>query len=81
MPLRVSLIYLIMRGNKSMRYITVTFEDGNTIDTAINGTNESINEYYIGNYFDFGDTEEHPQSKMIKAVSVKFHDEQEESQS
>lgn len=58
-----------------MRSITVNFEDGNKIHTSINGTNESIEAHYIGNSFDFGDTEEHPQSKMVKAVSVDFHDE------
>jgi hypothetical protein len=56
-----------------MRDITVTFEDGNTITTWINGSEETIREYYIGNRFQFGDTEEHPTDKMIKAVSVEFH--------
>ena len=56
-----------------MRDITVTFEDGNTISTSINGSKETIREYYIGNRFQFGDTEEHTADKMIKAVSVEFH--------
>jgi len=56
-----------------MRDITVIFEDGNTIATSINGSEETIREYYIGNRFQFGDTEEHPTDKMIKAVSVEFH--------
>ena len=58
-----------------MRSITVNMEDGNKIHTSINGTNEDINKHYIGQSFDFGDTEEHPASKMVKAVSVEFHDE------
>ena len=56
-----------------MRDVTVTFEDGNTIDASINGSEETIREYYIGNRFQFGDTEEHPADKMVKAVSVEFH--------
>ena len=56
-----------------MRDVTVTFEDGNTIDASINGSEETIREYYIGNRFQFGDTEEHPADKMVKAVSVDFH--------
>ncbi len=56
-----------------MRDITVTFEDGNTISTSINGSEETIREYYIGNRFQFGDTEEHPTDKMVKAVAVEFH--------
>ena len=56
-----------------MRDITVTFENGDTISTSINGSEETIREYYIGNRFQFGDTEENPADKMIKAVSVDFH--------
>ena len=56
-----------------MRDITVTYEDGNTISTSINGSKETIREYYIGTYFQHGDTEEHPTDKMVKAVAVEFH--------
>ena len=56
-----------------MRDITVTYEDGTTIPTSINGSKETIREYYIGTYFPHGDTEEHPTDKMVKAVSVEFH--------
>ena len=56
-----------------MRDITVTYEDGTTIPTSINGSKETIREYYIGTYFQHGDTEEHPTDKMVKAVSVEFH--------
>ena len=61
------------RKGEKMRDVTVTFEDGNTIDASINGSEETIREYYIGNRFQFGDTEEHPADKMVKAVSVDFH--------
>tara|TARA_Y100001973_G_scaffold94423_1_gene146457 strand:+ start:615 stop:869 length:255 start_codon:yes stop_codon:yes gene_type:complete len=61
------------RKGEKMRDITVTFEDGNTISTSINGSEETIREYYIGNRFQFGDTEEHPTDKMVKAVAVEFH--------
>ena len=56
-----------------MKSIRVTFEDGNTIDTEINGTNQEIEAYYLGNYFNFGDTEAHPKDKMLKGVSIKFY--------
>lgn len=57
---------------KAMRTIRVTFEDGNTITTNINGTDEEIRRYYIGQSFNFGDTQEHPKDKMVKAISVEF---------
>jgi hypothetical protein len=53
-----------------MRYITVTFEDGNTVDTAINGTNADIEKHYIGQTFNFGIEGD----ILVKAVSVEFHD-------
>ena len=56
-----------------MRDITVIYEDGNTTSTSITGSKETIREYYIGNRFQFGDTEEHPTDKMVKAVAVEFH--------
>jgi len=56
-----------------MRSITVNFEDGNQIHTSINGTRKSINEHYLGQWFDFGDTEEHPKSKLLAATEVIFH--------
>lgn len=56
-----------------MRHITVHFEDGNTVSTNINGTDQEIEKYYVGKSFDFGDTEECPRSKLVKAVRVEFH--------
>ena len=56
-----------------MKSITVHFADGNKIHTEINGTEETIINYYLDKYFNFGDTETHPQDKMVKAVKVDFH--------
>jgi len=50
----------------------VYFQDGNTLITRMNGTQDEIKAYYIGKAFQFGDTEEHPRDKMIKAVNVEF---------
>ncbi len=55
-----------------MTDIRVHFEDGNTITTAINGTRAEIEDYYVGKRFQFGDTEECPRDKMVKAVRVEF---------
>ena len=58
-----------------MRSIRVIFEDGNTTDTNINGTDQEILDHYIGQEFQFGDTEECPEDKMVKAVGVVFYPE------
>ena len=50
--------------------ITVTYHNGNTISTNINGTIEEARAYYVGQCFNFGDTEEHPADRMVKAVAV-----------
>lgn len=52
--------------------VKVTFADGNHLVTPINGTKEQIRQYYIGQEFQFGDTEEHPGDLMIKAIAVEF---------
>ena len=57
-----------------MPAITVKMAHGNEIHTSINGTRQSVRKHYIGQSVDFGDTEEHPTSKMVKAVEVVFHD-------
>ena len=55
---------------KPTRYdVKVTFEDGNHILTGINGTKESIKEYYaIGKYFNLGRVGD----DMQKVVEVEF---------
>ncbi len=55
-----------------MRAIRVHFSDGNTITTEINGTEETIREYYVGNEFNHGDTDEHPADKVVTATRVEF---------
>jgi hypothetical protein len=62
-----------------MKAIRVTFSDGNTIETSINGTDEEIRQYYLGNLFNFGDTDEHPADNMQAAVDVTFLDRPENS--
>jgi hypothetical protein len=51
--------------------IEVTYEDGNTNRTWFNGTLEEAKDYYIGQEFQFGDTDWHPKDKLVKAVDVK----------
>jgi len=52
----------------AMRPIRVTFANGNTIDTNINGTRASIEKYYVGNWFNLGTVDD----DMQQAVSVEF---------
>lgn len=52
--------------------VKVTFEDGRTITTSIFGTKKEIAQYYFGNSFNFGDTEEHPADKLLKGIEVEF---------
>jgi len=53
-----------------MNSFKVTFSDGNTIQTGMNATLEEAEEYYVGTWFNFGDTEEQPKDKMVQAVKV-----------
>jgi hypothetical protein len=55
-----------------MHTIRVTFEEGNTLVTSINGTKQEIESYYIGKRFQFGDTESEPKDKLVKAIKVEF---------
>lgn len=51
--------------------VKVTFSDGDTLTTSINGTLESAGAYYIGNWFNLGprgDQEDY----MVKAVAVEL---------
>ncbi|MFA5071173.1 MAG: hypothetical protein WC511_02270 [Candidatus Pacearchaeota archaeon] len=50
--------------------VKCTYEDGNTITTGFNGTLEEAKKYFEGQSFNFGDTDEHPQDKMVKCVKV-----------
>ena len=55
-----------------MRPIRVTFSDGTVINTEINGTDEEVRRHYLGNVFNFGDTDAHPKDKLVTAVKVEF---------
>jgi hypothetical protein len=55
-----------------MRTARVTFHDGNTVTTRINGTTAEILSYYLGRWFNLGPVEDH----MAKAVAVEFLDDQ-----
>ena len=55
-----------------MRSIKVTFDNGNSLETNINGTNAEILKYYVGNEFNLGDGA--GDDLMAKATSVEFLD-------
>ena len=50
------------------QYFKVTFSDGDTISTWMNGTREEIIAYYVGNKFNLGVVEDNIQM----AISVEF---------
>jgi hypothetical protein len=50
-----------------MRYVKITTESGHSWTTDINGTDQSICEYFLGNQFDVG---VYPAEKLEKVVSV-----------
>ena len=51
-----------------MKKIRVTFENGNSINTKINGTTETIINYYVGKIFNIGIDED----DLQRAVKVEF---------
>jgi hypothetical protein len=51
------------------RSIKVTFDNGDTINTEINGTEDTIKKYYIGKSFNLGNGEK---DNMVKATKVEF---------
>lgn len=50
------------------RTVKVTFKDGDTRTTEINGTVQEIADYYIGNVFNLGDVED----RMVEATMIEF---------
>lgn len=50
--------------------VKVTFADGNSFVTGINATLEEAIAYYVGQEFQFGDTDECPIDKLVKAITV-----------
>lgn len=63
-----------MSKSITRRTVRVDFADGNHLVTDINGTEQEIRDYYAGQFFNFGDTEEHPADRMVEAVRVTFLD-------
>lgn len=53
-----------------MNAYRITFADGNSLITSMNADLDGARQYYIGQSFQFGDTDEHPADKLVKAVSV-----------
>lgn len=51
-----------------MQVVKVFFEDGDSFITRINGTEEEIKNYYLGNIFNLGCVND----KMLKCVNVEF---------
>ncbi len=51
-----------------MKTVKVTFENGATITTGINGTDKEIQQYYEGKCFNLGTVSDH----MVKAIKVEF---------
>lgn len=51
-----------------MRIIKVTYDNGDSTITNINGTETEIKDYYIGNVFNIGTYED----CLVKAISVEF---------
>lgn len=50
-----------------MRFIKVTFDDGDYLTTSINGTDQEILDYYIGNKFTLPD-----EVSFHTAIKVEF---------
>jgi hypothetical protein len=63
------LILLINGVSYPMREIKVYFDNGDSLETCINGSNESILSYYIGQTFNLGNGEN---DLMAKATKVEF---------
>ena len=57
-----------------MRSIRVHLADGTNFVTSINGTNEEIRQYYIGQTLNLGREED----RLVKVVDVEFLDNREE---
>jgi hypothetical protein len=53
-----------------MNTIRIDYEDGNHVVTDFNGTLAEAEAYYVGQKFQFGDTEDCPEDKLVKAIKV-----------
>jgi len=57
-----------------MRSIKVTFNDGNTVVTSVNGTDAEIRAYYIGQSFNLTLDESLSLADMPIGIAVEFLD-------
>ena len=57
-----------------MRSIKVTFNDGNTVVTSVNGTDAEIRAYYIGQSFNLTLDENLSLADMPIGIAVEFLD-------
>lgn len=55
-----------------MKHIKVTFSNGDTVETGINGTEEEIINYYTKNQFNLGSGD--GKDVMVKGIKVEFLD-------
>jgi len=53
-----------------MNAYRILFADGNEIITDMNATLPEAQAYYLGQAFNFGDTDECPKDRMVKAIFV-----------
>lgn len=58
-------------ANGTRHVIKITFENGDTVVSRINGTKEEILRYYIGTTFNLG----READLMVKAIAVDFLEE------
>lgn len=54
-----------------MRSIKVTFDNGDSLETNINGSNKEIYDYYIGRTFNLGNGEK---DLLVTATEIHFYD-------
>ena len=64
-----SLILSVYRVSYPMREIKVYFDNGDSLETCINGSDETILSYYIGQTFNLGNGEN---DLMVRAIRVEF---------
>ena len=62
---------ILMETPLNRRTVKVTFDNGDTITTAINGTEDEINDYYLDKWFNVGSGEE---DVMAQVTGVEFLD-------
>ena len=56
-----------------LRPVRVTFTNGHVMSTCINGTKETIKEYYaIGKYFNLGHSDERIEDNMQAVTKLEF---------